>query len=290
VTVSIGMPTQGQGIETALAQVCAGVLGVDPRSDVRVVSHDTETTPKSPVGAVASRGAAVGGSAVALATRELAERLRERAAARLRATPEAVTLRDGHASAGGASIAFSELAPLEGRASVDPEAETFSYGAHVAMVDVDPETGVVDVVRYAAVTDCGTLINPAIVRGQVEGGVVQGIGGALMEELRFGPEGEPLAETLFDYAIPTAADVPAIDVQFLETPTDRTATGARGGGEVGIIGPGAAIAGAVWRALGGTVAPTALPLTPERVRRLAQARDSGDSEAAPGWVAFARRS
>lgn len=287
-TLSIGMPTQGQGVETALAQVCAGVLGVDPRSDVRVVSHDTDVTPHSPVGAVASRGAAVGGSAVAMATRELAERLRERAAASLGCTPDAITLSGGRASAGGASIAFAELAPLEGRASVDPEAETFSYGAHVAVIDVDPETGVVDIVRYAAVTDCGTLINPAIVRGQVEGAVVQGIGGALMEELRFGGDAEPLTQTLFDYAIPTAADIPAIEVKFLETPTDRTATGARGGGEVGIIGPGAAIAGAVWRALGGNVAPSDLPLTPERVRGLVHARDSADPKAPPAWVAFSK--
>jgi carbon-monoxide dehydrogenase large subunit len=118
----------------------------------------------------------------------------------------------------------------------------------------------------------------------VEGGVVQGIGGALMEELRFAPDGQPLTQTLFDYAIPTAADVPRVDTAFLETPTDRTATGARGGGEIGVIGPGAAIAGAVWNAIGGAVAPTALPLTPERVRALVQARDAAAPGAPPSWL------
>ena len=290
VTLSIGMPTQGQGIETALAQVCAEALGLDPRRDVRLVSQDTATTPYSPVGAIASRGAAVGGSAVALAARTLAGHVRARAAERLGIEPAAVALRAGAAAAaaGGEAIALADLAqdgpPLEGRATVDPAAETFSYGAHVAVVDVDPGTGAVELVRYAAVSDCGTQINPAIVRGQVEGGVVQGIGGALMEELRFAPDGQPLTQTLFEYAIPTAADVPRVDTAFLETPTDRTATGARGGGEIGIIGPGAAIAGAVWNAIGGSVAPTALPLTPERVRALVRARDAAAPGARPAWL------
>jgi carbon-monoxide dehydrogenase large subunit len=101
-----------------------------------------------------------------------------------------------------------------------------------------------------------------------------------MEELRYAPDGQPITQTMFDYAIPTAADVPPIAVAFLETPTDRTATGARGGGEIGIIGPGAAIAGAVWNAIGGSVAPAALPLTPERVRALVRARDAALAGAA----------
>jgi carbon-monoxide dehydrogenase large subunit len=268
--------------------VCAEALGLDPRHDVRLVSQDTAATPYSPVGAIASRGAAVGGSAVAIAARTLAAHVRAKAAERLGVEPAAVALRAGAAAAGGEAIALAELAqdgpPLEGRATVDPAAETFSYGAHVAVVDVDPGTGAVALVRYAAVSDCGMLINPAIVRGQVEGGVVQGIGGALMEELRFAPDGQPLTQTLFDYAIPTAADVPRVDTAFLETPTDRTATGARGGGEIGIIGPGAAIAGAVWDAIGGAVAPTALPLTPERVRALVLARDAAAPGSPPPWL------
>jgi carbon-monoxide dehydrogenase large subunit len=270
-TVMIGMPTQGQGIDTAVAQVCARELGLASVEEVRVVSDDTAATPYSPVGAISSRGAAVGGSAVALASRAVAGRVREAAADRLGVAPADVLLAGSAAHAGERSVAFADLisAALEAERTVDPSAETFSYAAHVAVVDVDPATGAVEVVRYVAVSDCGTLIDPKIVRGQVEGGVAQGIGGALMEELRFDEDGRPLSATLFDYSLPTAADVPDVEVAFLETPTDRTVTGARGAGEIGIIGPAAAIAGAVAQALGNGARPRSVPLTPERVRALA---------------------
>ena len=270
-SVMIGMPTQGQGIDTAVARVCAHELGLDSQEDVRVISDDTTTTPYSPVGAIASRGAAVGASAVALSARAVANELREVAAERLGVEAREVQLSAGAARAGERSIAIAELVsePMEAERTVDPSAETFSYAAHVAVADVDPATGAVEIVRYAAVSDCGTLIDREGVRGQVEGGVVQGIGGALMEELRFDEEGRPLSTTLFDYALPTAADVPDVDVAFLETPTDRTVTGARGAGEIGIIGPAAAIAGAVGQALGAR--PCCIPLTPERVCALAAA-------------------
>jgi carbon-monoxide dehydrogenase large subunit len=283
-TVRIGMPTQGQGIDTAVAQVCASELGLASVDDVRVVNNDTAATPYSPVGAIASRGAAVGGSAVALASRKLASRLREAAAERLGVAADKVALGDGAARAGGRWVPISELiaAPLEAEATVDPTAETFSYAAHVAVVDVDPATGAVEVVRYVAVSDCGTQINPSIVRGQVEGAVVQGIGGALMEELRFDERGEPLSPSLFEYLLPTAADVPDIELDFLETPTDRTATGARGAGELGILGCAAAIAGAVAAALGNGRRPSAVPLTPERVQELAALARPRPSPAGPG--------
>jgi carbon-monoxide dehydrogenase large subunit len=129
--------------------------------------------------------------------------------------------------------------------------------------------------RYAAVSDCGRLINPAIVRGQIEGGIVQGIGGALMEQLTFAADGTPTAATLFDYLLPTAADVPPMAVELLETPSPVTPTGARGAGEIGIIGPGAAIAGAVTDAFGGRAQARELPLTPPRVRALARIASTG---------------
>jgi carbon-monoxide dehydrogenase large subunit len=296
VTLSIGMPTQGQGVETALAQTAAAELGLDPATHVLMDSSDTARVPYSPVGAIASRGAAVGGAAVAAAARRLAGQLRRMAAELLGAAPEDVVLSDGAATAsGGRSIALSAVATaiqrghlvltddetaLEASATVDPTAETFSYGAHVGVVDVDPGTGAVALMRYAAVSDCGRLINPAIVRGQVEGGIVQGIGGALMEALGVDADGAPTAATLFDYVLPTAADVPPLAVELFETPSPVTPTGARGAGEIGILGPGAAIAGAVTAAFGGRSPASRLPLTAPGVRALARA-DSTGREPAP---------
>jgi aerobic carbon-monoxide dehydrogenase large subunit len=284
VTVAIGMPTQGQGVETALAQTAAEILGVDPQSAVHMDSSDTARAPHSPVGAIASRGAVVGGAAVAAASERLAAQLRRMAGVLLGAAPEDVVLRDGRAAAGEEAVALGTVAAairrgelalqageaaLEASATVDPTAETFSYGAHAATVDVDPATGRAAVVHYAAVTDCGRLINPAIVRGQIEGAIVQGIGGALMEELAFDAGGRPLGATFFDYVLPVAPDVPELEIELLETPSPVTPTGARGAGEVGILAPGAAISGAVADALGGRVGARELPLTPPRILALA---------------------
>jgi carbon-monoxide dehydrogenase large subunit len=286
VILSIGMPTQGQGIETALAQTAAAELGIDPMTQVRLDSSDTARVPYSPVGAIASRGAAVGGAAVTAAARRLAGQLRRMAGSMLGAEPDTLVLANGLVEApDGGSVTLGAVAEaiqhghlalaadetaLEASATVDPTAETFSYGAHVAVADIDPGTGVVALVRYAAVSDCGRLINPAIVQGQVEGGIVQGIGGALMEQIRYGDEGEPLSGTMFDYLVPTAADVPPLVSELFETPSPTTATGARGAGEIGIIGPGAAVAGAVTAAFEGRVHADRLPLTPPRVRALAR--------------------
>jgi carbon-monoxide dehydrogenase large subunit len=286
VTVSIGMPTQGQGIETAMAQTAATVLGVDANTQVTMDSSDTGRVPYSPVGAIASRGAVVGGAAVQAAAQRVAAQLCRMAANVLDVTASEVTLLDGRAHAPDersvaigdltAAIQRGELAlepgelALEGSATVDPTAETFAYAAHVATVDLDPATGRVEVVHYAAVSDCGRLINPAIVRGQIEGAIVQGIGGALMEELDFDDSGQPMAVTLFDYVLPTAADVPPMAVELVETPSPLTTNGARGAGELGILGPGAAIANAIRDALGGAARPSRLPLTPPRVRALAR--------------------
>lgn len=285
VTLSIGMPTQGQGVETALAQIAAARLGLEPAA-IRMDSSDTGRVPYSPVGAIASRGAAVGGAAVAAAASRLATQLTRMAAVLLEVDQVEVELRDGHAvgpagdalplSAVAASIQRGELrldedeTVLEASATVDPPSETFSYGAHVAVADVDPGTGAVKLVHYAAVSDCGRLINPAIVEGQVEGGIVQGIGGALMEEVAYGSDGVPAA-TLFDYLVPTLPDVPPLAIELFETPSPVTSTGARGAGEIGILGPGPAIAGAVTAALRGRAQVDRLPITPPAVRALALA-------------------
>jgi carbon-monoxide dehydrogenase large subunit len=300
VTVAIGMPTAGQGVETALAQIAAAALGVDPRAAVTMDSSDTASAPVSPVGAIASRGAVVGGAAVAAAGGRLAEQLRRMAAVLLECAPGDVVLRDGLAARGEEALVLGAVAAaihrghlplepgevaLEGSATVDPEAETFSYGAHVATVDVDAATGAVRVVHYAAVSDCGWLVNPAIVRGQVEGAIVQGLGGALTEELAYDAGGRPRGATLFDYVLPVADDVPEMAIELFETPSPVTPTGARGAGEVGIIAPGAAIANAVADALGCVAGTRHLPMTPPRVFALAStAREQRD---APGPGSYA---
>jgi carbon-monoxide dehydrogenase large subunit len=286
-TVLTGLTSQGQGVTTALAQVCAEVLGIDAERDVTVIAGDTAVTPFSPVGAIASRGATVGGGAVSLAASELASKLRSAAQIRLEAAAADVELRDGVAGVRGspdvevpigelaAAVIRGELLPegaspgLDAVAVYEPSGETISYGAHVAIVRVDQGTGVVEVERYVCVTDCGTLINPAIVEGQIVGAVAQGIGGALYEEFRYADDGSALGRTLNDYRLPAAADVPRIDVRFVETPTPVTPTGARGAGEIGINGPAAAIANAIADALGpGGGHPNRTPFTPERVWQL----------------------
>jgi carbon-monoxide dehydrogenase large subunit len=284
--VYTGLSTQGQGIDTAVAQIVAAQLGLDPVRDVTVVCGDTQTTPFSPVGAISSRGVAVGGSAAFRAAGILREKLRAVAAHVLEAAPADVELADGAAAVRGSpgravpiprlarALQTGEIIPngstpgLEAIATYEPVDETTSYGAHVAVVDVHAATGRVVVARYVAVTDCGVLINPRTVRGQIAGAVVQGIGGALYEDLAYDEEGQFLAPTLGEYHMPTAADVPPITIELLETPTPLNPIGARGAGEIGITGPGAAIAGAVADALG--AAPRRLPLTPPRVWELAQ--------------------
>jgi aerobic carbon-monoxide dehydrogenase large subunit len=288
VVLYTGMSSQGQGVDTALAQICAARLGLDPQQDVSVVSGDTSWTPFSPVGAIASRGAAVGGAAVYAAAEQLATKLRRAAGVLLEVGAEDVELRDRSASVVGApdrTLTLEELAGavqrgealspdgeagLEAIATFEPGNETTSYAAHAAIVEVAPETGHVRVIRYVTASDCGILVNPGIVRGQIAGAVVQGIGEALMEELIYDEAGNFLTPTLAEYHLPTAADVPAVEVELVETPTPETPTGARGAGEIGITGPAAVIAAAVWNALDGeTQPPRRIPLTPARVWRLA---------------------
>ena len=268
VVVYTGLSTQGQGIETAIAQICAARLGIDPERDVIVVCGDTATTPFSPVGSIASRGVAVGGSAAFRAAGLLRDKLVAAAAHLLEASAADIQLMGGAAAVRGTpdrrvpiarlarALQTGEFIPegdtpgLEAMATYEPVDETTSYGAHVAVVDVDPGTGHVTVVRYVTVTDCGVLINPRTVTGQIAGVVVQGIGGALHEELVYGEDGQFLSPTLAEYHLPTSADVPPITIELIETPTPLTPTGARGAGEIGITGPGAAIASAIADALG----------------------------------------
>ncbi|MEV6035407.1 xanthine dehydrogenase family protein molybdopterin-binding subunit [Nonomuraea sp. NPDC052116] len=279
VVVSSGVVSIGQGIETALAQLAADRVGV-PIERVRVVLGDTAATPYSSVGSIASRSLVVGGGALTRAAERLRGKLVALAAHRLEAAPDDLEIADGVVRVKGdpaASLTLRELATsawrgwdlpdgvepgLEERVSYDPDAYTFAYGAHAAAVAVDPETGAVEVERYWVVNDAGVLVNPAVVEGQIRGGVVQGIGQALTEEIVYTPEGQPIT----DYFLPTTREVPDIEVVMLETPSPLTPGGMKGVGESGTIGPPAAIANAVAAALpeiAGRI--TDVPLTPYSV-------------------------
>ncbi len=285
VTVLTGVTDQGQGTRTALAQIVADELGV-PLEAVAVLSGDTGMVPYGG-GTWASRGMPIGGSATLLAVRALRDRVRRVAAALLEAHEGDVELAEGRVHVRGSpdrALTLGQLAKtvwfrsneLRGvepslEATVhytNPGAWTFTNGAHLAVVEVDPETGRVRVVKYVAVDDCGTLVNPALVDGQVRGGVAQGIGGALWEHCVYDDTGQLLTTTLMDYAVPTAADLPPIDVHHLETPAPSIAGGYKGAGEGGTAGAPAAILNAVNDALAPFgVMVTEQPVTPERVLR-----------------------
>jgi len=279
VSVRTGACSQGQGHATIFAQVCADHLGVDADA-VDVVTGDTAGLEKG-WGTVASRSAVVAGNAVAEAAgvvREQALRaageLLEIAVADLTVTAGRVAPRDAPGRGLGlgevARAARERGAPLAATFYFEPGTVTWANGAHAAVVAVDPETGEVEVLRYVVVHDCGREINPMIVDGQVLGGVAQGIGGALYEEVLYDDEGQLLNGTLADYLVPTAEEIPFVEVDRRETPSPLNALGLRGVGEGGAIVPPAAIANAVEDALsrfGATVRRT--PLTPPYVRSLA---------------------
>jgi carbon-monoxide dehydrogenase large subunit len=283
VTVLTGLTDQGQGTRTALAQIVADELGV-ALDAVTVVSGDTAMVPYGG-GTWASRGMPIGGSATLLAVRALRDRVRRVGAALLEAHEDDVQVAGGRVAVKGAPDRALTLAQLARAAhfrsnelrGVEPSVEatvhytnptawTFTNGAHLAMVEVDVETGRVRLLRYVAVDDCGRLVNPALVEGQVQGGIAQGVGGALTEHCVYDESGQLLSATLMDYAIPAASDLPSIEVHHVETPAPSLAGGFKGAGEAGTSGAPAAILNAVNDALapyGAMV--TEQPLTPARI-------------------------
>ncbi|MFC7591433.1 xanthine dehydrogenase family protein molybdopterin-binding subunit [Nonomuraea antimicrobica] len=287
VVVSSGVVSIGQGIETALAQLAADRVGV-PIERVRVVLGDTAATPYSSVGSIASRSLVVGGGALTRAAERLRGKLLAIAAHRLEAAADDLELADGAVRVKGdprALVTLQELAisawrgwdlpegmepGLEERVSYDPKGYTFAYGAHAAAVAVDTETGAVEVEGYWVVNDAGVLVNPAVVEGQIRGGVAQGIGEALTEEIVYTDDGQPIT----DYLLPTTREVPDIEVVMLETPSPLTPGGMKGAGEAGTIGPPAAVANAVAAALPEIADRiTDVPLTPAALWSLL--RDGG---------------
>ena len=264
--VQIGVSSQGQAHETTLAQVCAAELGVDYERVV-VVGGDTSVVGYGN-GTIASRVAAVAGPAVARSAREVARKAKLVAGELLECAPADVVLAGGRAGVAGMAERSVELgalarASLRSRALVRetaepglhacaffrPETVTWAFGAHACAVEVDVETGAVRLLRYAAVHDCGRPLNPMIVEGQLHGGIVQGIGAALAEELIYDDAGQLLTGSLMEYGVPKADQVPFFDVVPLDFPSMRNELGVKGVGESGIISPVPAIANAVEDAL-----------------------------------------
>jgi carbon-monoxide dehydrogenase large subunit len=288
ITLACSLVPSGQGHETALAQICADVLAVRP-TEVRVVLGDTERCPYSGYGTAASRGMTTGGASALLAAHRVRDKLLQVAAHQLEVTASDLELDDGHVAVRGsptrrlglAEVAFEaslahRLPPgmepgLEATATFDPSGGVYSYATHACEVEVDPATGGIQLLQYVAVDDCGTVINPTLVDGQLIGAIAQSIGGALLEELRYDEHGQLLTATLLDYLIPTACEVPDVRTAHLQTPSPHIPGGFKGVGEAGTLPPPAVIANAVMDALrpSGAAANT-LPLTPERVLNLVQ--------------------
>jgi len=277
--VASGATSQGQSHETTLAQVCASALGV-PLEAVTAEGGDTDAIATGE-GTFASRTIVTAGNAVAGSARQVREQALALASERLGLAAGQLDLRDGQVvrRAGGATgLTLADLARaatggggsgLEATYHFVPETVTFSYGSHAALVEVDVETGMVRVLRYVAVDDCGPPVNPAVVEGQLQGGIATGIGGALSEELVYDAAGQLLTGSFMDYRPPSADEVPEPVLEELVTPTPRNPLGVRGVGEGGAIAPMGAIGGAVEDALapfGVRVRET--PLTPARIFEL----------------------
>jgi carbon-monoxide dehydrogenase large subunit len=279
----IGAHSHGQGLETTLSQVAHSILGV-PHERIRLVHGDTAVTPYS-TGTWGSRSMIMSGGAVATACDELAERVLEIAAALLQARREDVRIEDGMVVGPSGRMSVAEVArvwyrrPQDLPADIDAagldvtagykakrDSGTFSYAVHAATVAVDPRTGAIEILDYVVVEDGGVLVNPMIVEGQIYGGIAQGIGTALYEEMRFDGQAQPLASTLSDYLLPGPTEVPEVRIIHMETPSPYTRFGQKGIGEGGAIAPPAAITNAVNDALQDLgVELLVCPLTPKRI-------------------------
>jgi carbon-monoxide dehydrogenase large subunit len=271
VSLDVGSSSVGQGVETVFAQIAADALDW-PLERIREVRHGSTTHLRDGFGSYSSRSIVMGGSAIVAAAARLKAALRAAAARRFDCSPDAVLLDGEHARGpDGRTLALAELAAegISADGSYASTRRTYSYGAHAAHVAVDPRTGHVAVIDYVAVEDVGRIINPLTLHGQTLGAIVQGLGGALMEQLAYDAEGQFLAGSLADYLMPTAGDFPHLRVIALEQrQAPHNPLGAKGAGEGGIIPVGAVIANAVANALG--VEPRELPLTPQRVWELVQ--------------------
>jgi aerobic carbon-monoxide dehydrogenase large subunit len=265
ITAYTGASPHGQGLDTSFAQIVADRVGATP--DVVDVMHgDTGTGPFG-LGTYGSRSLAVGGESLAKSAVKVAEKAKRIAAHLLEAAPEDIELQDGKYSVRGSPDKGLTLAEISGAAYVpenlpdgmepgleettfyDPENFTFPFGAHACIVEVDVETGKVDVKRYVAVDDCGPAINPMLIEGQIHGGIVHAIGQALFERIHYDEDGQLVTGTFVDYALPSAADVPSFETDRTETRSPVNSLGVKGVGEAGTIAASPAVLNAVIDAL-----------------------------------------
>jgi carbon-monoxide dehydrogenase large subunit len=278
----VGVQNHGQGHETTLAQIAAHELGIDP-SQISVRYGDTSTSPFG-FGTFASRSIVFAGGAVARASRMMADKIKRIGAHLMQIDVASTRIQDAAVHGPTGSVSFSEIAyaanvrqehlpagmePLLDVTATYEPTETggvFAYGTHAVVVAVEPDTGAVEILDYVVSEDCGTMINPMIVDGQVQGGIAQGIGTALYEEIPYDEQGQPLATTFGDYMVPCAPEIPTVRIAHIVTPALATEYGVKGLGEGGAIAPPAVIANAVtdaFRKIGASFNET--PLTPRRV-------------------------
>jgi CO/xanthine dehydrogenase Mo-binding subunit len=311
VIVATCVGTQGQGHQTSFAQIVADELGVRP--DQVVITTGDSRSMNWGSGTYASRSAVVTGNAVGNAVRKVREKAVEIAADLFEANPADIAFEDGRVFVKGSPdfglplwdiavvanpirYAYGEQAReaiklmkrregpplpagtapgLEAREYFSPAQAAFASGNHAAIVEVDPETGMVTILKYVAVHDCGRVINPMIVEGQVHGGVAQGVGGSFYERMAYDADGQPLSTTFMDYLIPTAMEVPEIETAHIETPSPLNPLGLKGAGEAGVIPVPALMAQALENALEPFgVRVTEMPLNPGEIRRLVRSRES----------------
>jgi len=282
-TVSSGVTSIGQGIETTLAQLAGDRLGL-PMDKIKVVLGDSALAPYSGSGSIASRSMAVGGGATVAASERLQRKMLAIAAHKLEAAEEDLVLAESRIWVRGVphrGVSIDEIASsawlawdlpdgvtpgLEEKEMYDPIDVSYSYATHGALVAVDPETGQIEVEKYAVAHDCGVVVNPMIVGGQIDGGVAQGLGAALLEEFVYDHSGQPRTATFLDYLLPSSSDVPPIVQEHIEIPSPFTPGGMKGMGEGGAIAPPAAIGNALCNALPEIAhLVTELPMTPARV-------------------------
>ncbi len=282
VTVVIGTGPTGQGHETAWAQIVGDGLGI-PVEDIRVLHGDTREHPMG-IGTFGSRSISVDGTATFQATNEVKEKAAKIAAHLLEASADDIVFADGGAHVAGSpdkTVEWAAIAKtayqahtgpedlasgLEAHTTFSPGNATWPFGTHLAMVEIDPETGDVDLLEYHAVDDCGNVINPMIVNGQVHGGIAQGIGQAMFEDAIYDDAGNMLTGSLMDYVLPTAADLPSFDLHRTVTPSPINPMGVKGIGEAGTIGSAHTIVNAVVDALSPLgVKHVEMPVRPKRV-------------------------
>ena len=311
VKVATGLTTQGQGHFTSFAQIAADELGV-PLADVEVVTGDTRRFGYA-VGTFASRAAVMSGNAIALASRRVREKALRIAGEALEADPGDLEIVDGTVRVKGSPgseiplatvavlsnplrYAFDEASKaatqfavgdasgppvpddqepgLEGTDYYSPTQSTFANGMHAVLVEADRDTAEVKILRYCVVHDCGPLINPMIVEGQVHGGVAQGVGGALYERMEYDQSGQLLNASFMDFLMPYASEVPHIEIDHLETPSPLNPLGIKGAGEAGVIPVAAAVAAAIEDAEGFPI--TRMPISPSELHDLRRRHAAGE--------------